>query len=157
MAAKPVPDGYRTATPYLIVKGASRALDFYKKAFGAEQLFRMDGPGGSVMHAEIQIGDSRLMLADEFPDMGYVAPQPGVGASNSIYLYVEDVDKRFQRAVDAGAQVKRPVHDEFYGDRTGTLTDPFGHVWNLATHKEDVPQAELNRRFEEMQKKEGRA
>jgi PhnB protein len=157
MATKAIPEGYRTATPYLIVKGASRALDFYKKAFGAEQLFRMDGPGGNVMHAEMQIGDSRLMLADEFPDMGYVAPKPGDGASNSIYLYVEDVDKRFQRAIDAGAQVMRPVHDEFYGDRTGTLTDPFGHVWNLATHKEDVSETELKHRFEEMQKKKGGA
>ena len=150
---RPIPDGYGTVTPYIIVKGASRALDFYKKAFGAEEVFRMDGPEGSVMHAEIQIGDSRVMLADEYPDMGYVGPQPGAGTSTSLYLYVEDVDARFKRAVDAGAKVKRDLRDEFYGDRTGTLADPFGHVWNIATHVEDVPEAEIRRRFEEMQKK----
>ncbi|HEU4365664.1 MAG TPA: VOC family protein [Candidatus Krumholzibacteria bacterium] len=155
MATKPIPDGYHTVTPYLIVKGASRALEFYKKAFGAEQLLRMDGPGGSVMHAEVKIGDSRVMLADEFPEMGYVAPQSAAGNSLSLHLYVEDVDARFKRAIDAGGKVKRDVRDEFYGDRTGTLADPFGHVWTLSSHKEDVPEAELRRRMEEMSKKSG--
>jgi PhnB protein len=155
MAVKPIPDGYRTVTPYLIVKGASRAIEFYQKAFGAEQLFRMDGPGGTIMHAEIQIGDSRVMLADEFPDMGYVAPPADAGASTSFYLYVEDVDARFKRAIDAGGKVKREIRDEFYGDRSGTLADPFGHVWTLSTHKEDLSEDEINRRFEEMMKKSG--
>jgi PhnB protein len=156
MAVKPIPDGYHTVTPYLIVKGASQALDFYKKAFGAEEVFRMDGPGGSIMHAEMKVGNSRVMLADEMPDMGYTAPRPGAGASTSLYLYVEDVDARFKRAVEAGAKVKRDLKDEFYGDRTGALEDPFGQVWHLATHKEDVPKEELDRRFQDMMKAHGR-
>ncbi len=157
MATKPIPDGYHTATPYLIVKGAARALEFYKKAFGAEELLRMTDPTGGIGHAEIKIGDSPIMLADEHPEMGYRGPRSSDGTSVSILLYVDDVDARFARAIAAGATATRPVRDEFYGDRTGTLTDPFGHVWSLATHTEDVPPAELDRRFKALTTKKGGA
>jgi len=150
MAAKPVPEGFHTVTPYLIVNDGRAAIEFYKQAFGAKEEYRMDGPGGKVMHAEIRIGDSHVMLADEFPDMGYRGPQALGGSPVSLLLYVEDVDARFQRAVAAGAKVLRPVEDQFYGDRTGTLADPFGHVWSIATHKEDVPPDEIKRRMAEM-------
>ncbi|MBP7146949.1 MAG: VOC family protein [Acidobacteria bacterium] len=150
MAAKPVPEGFHTVTPYLIVNDGRAAIEFYKQAFGASEEYRMDGPGGKVMHAEIRIGDSHVMLADEFPDMGYRGPQALGGSPVSLLLYVEDVDARFQRAVAAGAKVLRPVEDQFYGDRTGTLADPFGHVWSIATHKEDVPPDEIKRRMAEM-------
>jgi PhnB protein len=142
-------------TPYLIVQGAARAIDFYKKAFGAEELFRMDGPGGSVMHAEVKIGNSPVMLADEFPDMGYVGPQALKGTPVSLMVYVENVDKVYERAIAAGAKVKRPIKDEFWGDRLGTVEDPFGHLWSLATHKEDVAPDEMQRRMEEQMKKRG--
>ena len=158
MAVKPIPDGYHTATPYLIVKGAARAIEFYKQAFGATELMRLEGPGGRVGHAEIKIGDSPIMLADEFPEMGAVSPQsPGGGSSVGLCLYVADVDARFDRAVAAGAKVRRPVKDQFYGDRSGTLEDPFGHVWTIATHTEDVPPEEINRRFEAQMKQPGAA
>ncbi len=148
MAVKPIPDGYHTATLYLIIKDAARAIDFYKKAFGATELMRMADPGGKVHHAEIKIGDSPIMLADEYPEMGALSPQSLGGSSVFILLYVEDVDERFSRAIAAGAKAVRPVQDQFYGDRSGTLTDPFGHQWTLATHKEDVPPGEMKKRFE---------
>jgi PhnB protein len=152
---KPIPDGYHTVTPYLIIKGAAKAIEYYQKAFGATELFRMPGPGGAVMHAEIKVGDSVIMLADEYPDMGYRGPQALGGTPVSILLYVEDVDKRFNQAIAAGAKVLRPVQDQFYGDRSGTLTDPFGHVWTIATHKEDLSPEEIDKRFQAHMKKQG--
>jgi PhnB protein len=143
---KPIPEGYRTATPYLIVKGAAEAIDFYKRAFGATEMLRMADPQGKVGHAEIKIGDSVIMLADEHPAMGYRGPRSLGGSSVSILLYLEDVDGVFERAVKAGAKAQRPVMNQFYGDRSGTLEDPFGHVWTVATHVEDVPPEELQRR-----------
>lgn len=155
MPVKPIPDGYHTVTPYLIIQGAAKAIDFYKNAFGATELMRMDGPGGCIMHAEIKIGDSPIMLADEFPDMGYRGPQALGGTPVSILLYVPDVDKQFDRAIAAGAKVQRPVMDQFYGDRSGTLADPFGHVWTLSTHKEDLSPEEMDRRMQAHMKQQG--
>ena len=146
---KPIPDGYHAVTPYLAINGAANAIEFYKKAFGANERMRMPGPNGKVMHAEIKIGDSVVMLADEFPDMGFRGPQPG-STSVSLMIYVEDVDKVTAQATAVGAKVLRPIQDQFYGDRTSTLTDPFGHVWTVATHKEDVSSEELKRRAEAM-------
>jgi len=146
MSTKAIPDGYQTATPYLIVKGAAEAIEFYKRAFGATEMLRMADPHGRVGHAEIKIGDSVIMLADEHPAMGYRSPRSLGGSSVSILLYLEDVDAVFERAVKAGAQAQRPVANQFYGDRSGTLEDPFGHVWTVATHVEDVPPEELKRR-----------
>jgi PhnB protein len=143
---KPIPEGYHTATPYLIVKDAARAIEFYKKAFGATELMRMPGPGGKIGHAEIKIGDSPIMLADEVPGMGFRSPESLGGSPISILLYVEDVDVVFSEALAAGAKVQRPVADQFYGDRTGGVTDPFGHVWYIATHKEDVSPEEMQKR-----------
>ena len=148
MATKSVPEGYHAATPYLIVKGAAEAIEFYKRAFGATELLRMADPQGRVGHAEIKIGDSVIMLADEHPAMGYRGPRSLGGSSVSILLYLEDVDSVFERAVKAGARALRPVTDQFYGDRSGTLEDPFGHVWTVATHVEDVPPEEMRRRAE---------
>jgi PhnB protein len=152
MPVKAIPDGYHTVTPYLIIKGAVKALDFYKRAFGAKELFRMADPNGRIGHAEIMVGDSPIMLADEMPEMNYRSPQTLGGTPVSILLYVEDVDKQFATAVTAGASVVRPVKDQFYGDRSGTLTDPFGHVWTIATHKEDVSQEEMTKRLGELMK-----
>ena len=143
---KPIPEGYHTATPYLIVKDAARAIEFYKKAFGATELMRMPGPGGKIGHAEIKIGDSPIMLADEVPGMGFRSPESLGGSPISILLYVEDVDVVFSEALAAGAKIQRPVADQFYGDRTGGVTDPFGHVWYIATHKEDVSPEEMKKR-----------
>ncbi len=140
-----IPDGYHTATPYLIVQGAAKAIDFYKQAFGAEELFRMD-MGGKIGHAEIKIGDSPIMLADEHPEMGAKSPKSYGGTSVSIVLYVNDVDAQAKQAVAAGAKVLRAVQDQFYGDRSGMFADPFGHIWTLATHMEDVPPDEMQRR-----------
>src|SRR6185295_16707190 len=134
MSVKPIPDGYHTATPYLIVKGASDAIDFYKKAFGATELMRMPGPGGCVAHAEIKIGDSPIMLADEFPQMDARGPKTIGGTPVGLMLYVEKVDEVFARAIAAGAKELRPLQNQFYGDRSGTLEDPFGHKWTIATH-----------------------
>jgi PhnB protein len=150
MATKAIPDGYHSATPYLIVKGAADAIEFYRRAFGAVELFRMTGPDGGVGHAEIRIGDSVIMLADEHPDMGYRSPRSLGGSAVSIMLYVEDVDAVFARALAAGARAQRGVADQFYGDRNGTLEDPFGHVWTIATHVEDVPPEEMKRRMAAM-------
>lgn len=146
MAVKMIPDGYHSVTPYLIITGAAEAIDYYKKAFGATELLRMPAPGGKIGHAEIKIGDSPIMLADEFPEMGYKSPQTLGGSPVSIMIYVEDVDTVFNQAVAAGGKVQRPLKDQFYGDRTGTLEDPFGHVWHVATHKEDVSAEEMERR-----------
>ncbi|MGH9326569.1 MAG: VOC family protein [Terriglobia bacterium] len=143
---KPIPEGYHTATPYLIIKGAAQAIEFYKKAFGAQELFRMAQPGGQVGHAEIKIGDSVIMLADEVSERGHRSPQSLGGSPVSIFLYVEDVDGVFNQAVSAGAKVERPVQDQFYGDRTGGVLDPFGYAWYIATHKEDVAPEELQKR-----------
>jgi PhnB protein len=143
-----IPDGYTTATPYLIIKGASEAIDFYKRAFGATEILRIADPQGRVGHAEIKIGESVIMLADEHPSMGYRGPRSLGGSSVSILLYLEDVDRVFERAVEGGARALRPVTDQFYGDRSGTLEDPFGHVWTVATHVEDVPPEEMKRRAE---------
>jgi PhnB protein len=152
MSVPYTPAGYHTATPYLIVKGAAAALDFYKKVFGATELMRMEGPGGAVMHAEVKIGDSVIMLGDEMPAMGANSPQTIGGSPVGLCLYFPDVDARFAAAVAAGASVKRPVQDQFYGDRSGTIVDPFGHVWTIATHIEDVSPEEMNRRAAEHMK-----
>jgi len=151
-AAKPVPDGYHSVTPCLIIKDAAKAIDFYKAAFGATELRRMPGPGGRIGHAEIRIGDSTIMLADEFPDMGCRGPQAYGGSPVSLMVYVPDVDRTVEQAVAAGARMTRPVKDQFYGDRSGSVTDPFGHSWHIATHQEDVPEAELRRRAEKAMK-----
>jgi len=144
--ARPVPAGYHTATPYLIVDGAAKALDFYKRVFGATERMRMPGPGGKVGHAEINIGDSVIMLADEHPEMGARGPRAYGGAAVSLHLYVPDVDAAVKKAVAAGATLLRPVEDKFYGDRMGTIEDPFGHHRHVSTHQEDVPSAEMARR-----------
>jgi PhnB protein len=143
---KPIPKGYHAVTPYLSVQGAADAIAFYKKAFGAKEVMRMPGPGGTIGHAEIQIGDSRIMLADEFPEMNFRSPRAIGGTSVTIHLYVQDVDKVAKKAVASGAKVLRPVADQFYGDRSGSLEDPFGHVWHIATHMEDIPIKELKKR-----------
>jgi len=153
MSVKPVPDGYHTATPYLIVKGAADAIEFYKKVFGAIEVMRMAGPGGQIMHAEIKIGDSIIMLGEENPQWGATAPTSLGGSPVGLCLYFADVDARFAAAVASGASVKRPVQDQFYGDRSGTVIDPFGHVWTIATHIEDVAPDEMIRRFEAEMKK----
>jgi PhnB protein len=152
MAVKPIPDGYHTATPYLIVQDGGRAIDFYKQAFNATELFRLADTSGKIGHAEIKIGNSIMMLAEEYPDMGYRSPQALGGTPVSMLLYVEDVDAAFDQAVAAGGKVQRPIQDQFYGDRSGTLTDPFGHVWTIATHKEDVSPKEMDRRYRAMTK-----
>ena len=146
----PIPEGYHSVTPYLIVDGASEAIDFYCKAFGATEKLRLPRPDGKLAHAEITIGGSHVMLADEVPDMGFRGPQALGGSAVSLLIYVPDVDATFAQAIAAGATEVRPVVDQFYGDRSGTLRDPFGHVWSLATHIEDVPQAEVERRLKSM-------
>jgi PhnB protein len=157
MAVHPIPDGYHTLTPYLIVRGAAAALDFYARALGATELYRMADATGKVGHAEMQVGDSRFMLADEFPERGAVSPLGREGHAVSFLLYVEDIDAAFARAVATGARVVRPVENQFYGDRSGTLVDPFGHQWTLATHVEDVAPEEMTRRMEAAKKKDGDA
>lgn len=148
----PIPPGYHSVTPYLLVRDATRALAYYREAFGAEELMRFEGPPGRIAHAEVKIGDSHVMLADENPEEGFVGPQTLGGAGVSLMLYVQDVDATFARAVAAGATVRRPVADQFYGDRVGTLADPFGHVWSIATHREDVSVEEAKRRMEALAK-----
>lgn len=145
---QPIPEGYHTATPYLFIRGAARAIEFYKQAFGATELLRLQQPDGRIGHAEIKIGNSPIMLADEVPEMGYRSPQSLGGSSASILLYVEDVDALASQAIAAGAKVLRPVEDQFYGDRTGTFADPFGHFWSIATRTEDIPPEEMQRRAE---------
>jgi PhnB protein len=145
MAVKPIPDGYHSITPYLIIDGAVKALDYYKKAFGATELFRMEHQG-KIGHAEMKIGDSPFMLADEYPEMGYRGPKSHGGTPVSLMIYVEDCDTIYKQAIDAGGTELKAMQDQFYGDRSGTLTDPFGHVWTIATHKEDVSSEEMEKR-----------
>jgi len=154
-STRPIPEGYHNVTPYLIVSDAAGAIEFYKTAFGATELMRMGAPGGKVGHAEIRIGDSRIMLADEFPDMGARGPKALGGSPVSLHLYVEDVDGVARQAVAAGAKEVRPIKDQFYGDRSGTFEDPYGHVWHVSTHKEDVPEGELKRRAAEAMGQQG--
>jgi PhnB protein len=150
MSVKPIPDGYHTVTPYLVVRGAVEALRFYQEAFGAKETTRLELPGGKLAHAEFKIGDSIVMMADENPDMGFLSPQSVGGTPVSHLLYVDDADSVFASTVAAGAKELRPLADQFYGDRMGTLQDPFGHVWSVATHVEDVTEEEMRRRFEGM-------
>jgi PhnB protein len=145
---RPVPLGYHTVAPHLCVDGAARALDFYRKALGAQELICMKIPGGKIGHAEMQIGDSRIMLSDEFPDFGNLSPKTLGGTPVTIHLYVKDVDALASQAVAAGAKVMIPVADQFYGDRSGRIQDPFGHVWIISTHIEDVTPEEVERRTE---------
>jgi PhnB protein len=148
MTSKPkaIPDGYHNVTPYLIVDDGARAIEFYKKAFGATELLRMPKPDGKIGHAEIKIGDSPIMLADEAPETGAHSPQFFGGSPVSIFVYFNDVDAVFKQAIAAGAVVQRPLADQFYGDRMGGLKDPFGHTWYIATHVEDVSPEELRKR-----------
>jgi PhnB protein len=143
---KPIPDRYRGAVPYLCVKDAARALEFYEKAFGATEVMRIQQPDGRIGHAELRIGDAAIMIADEFPEMDFRSPGTLGGSPVTILVYVEDVDAVVRQAEAAGATVTRPVADQFYGDRNGSLRDPFGHCWSLATHIEDVPPEEMLRR-----------
>jgi uncharacterized glyoxalase superfamily protein PhnB len=156
-SAKPIPEGFHTVTPHLVVRGAADAIVFYKKAFGAEELMRLTGPDEScVMHAEIKIGDSPVFLCDEFPGMeGWVAPTSLKGTTVTLSLYVEDVDAFVQRAVDAGATLSMPVMDTFWGDRYGKVTDPFGHEWGIATHKRDLTPEEIQKGAEQFFKDMG--
>jgi PhnB protein len=147
---QPIPAGYAGVTPYLIIRDATRALDFYKKAFGASELMRFPMPDGKIGHAEMKIGDGVFMLADETPEQGYTSPHTLGGTSVSMMFYVPDVDAVFSRAIAAGAVVRQPVKDQFYGDRSGTLADPFGHTWTIATHTEDVSAEEMQRRMAAM-------
>jgi PhnB protein len=146
MATKPIPEGYHTVSPYLAVEDAARAIEYYTRAFGAKEAVRMDAPGGKIGHAELEIGDSRIMLSDPFPQASTKPPKELGGTSGSVFLYVEDVDATVKQAVDAGASVTMEVADQFWGDRFGTITDPFGHVWSIATHVEDVPPEEMAER-----------
>jgi len=145
-AARKIPEGHNTVSPYLIVNGAAKALDFYKRAFGAVEMFRLEAPGGTIGHAEIRIGDTIVMLADEHPDHDAYAPTHYKGSPVSLHVYTEDVDTVAARATAAGATVKRPVEDMFYGDRSGTFLDPFGHTWHVSTHVEDLTPEEIGRR-----------
>ena len=149
MSVKPIPEGYHSVTPYIVVDDAAAALDFYKRAFGAEEVLRMP-MGDRIGHAEIKIGDSFVMLADEFPEYGKLGPKARGGPTASLMIYLEDVDAAFARALEAGATQERPVENQFYGDRSGSLVDPFGHSWMLSTHIEDVPEDEMQRRMKEM-------
>ncbi len=149
-AVKPIPDGYHSVTPYLSLKSADAAIKFYEKAFGAKEILRMPMPDGGVAHAEIEIGDSRVMMADEMPAYGNKSAETLGGSPISLAIYLEDVDSAFDKAVKAGAAVTRPVEDQFYGDRAGTLTDPFGYQWTLMTHKEDVSPEEMQSRMQKM-------
>jgi PhnB protein len=144
--AKPIPDGYPRVTPYLCVDGAAAAIDFYTKVLGAAEKVRMAAPGGKIGHAELALGDSIVMLADEHPDVGFLGPKSVGGTPVTISVYVENVDEVFERAVAEGASAERPIEDQFYGDRTGQFQDPFGHRWHVATHVEDVPPAEMEKR-----------
>lgn len=155
MTIKTIPDGYHSVTPYLSIKGAAQAIEFYKRAFSATELFRLVAPSGEIGHAEIKIGDSPIMLADPCEEGPFRNPQSLGGSSVGLHVYVEDVDTLFVQAVDAGAKAVRPLQDQFYGDRTGTVEDPFGHVWFLATHKEDLAPEEINRRAEALFKQGG--
>jgi len=149
---QPIPAGYHAVTAYLSIKGAGQAIEFYKRAFGAKEVVRIPGPQGTIGHAELKIGDSLVMLADESPDMGFLGPQARGGTTIQLHLYVRDVDATVEKAVAAGGKLTRPIENKFYGDRAGTLEDPYGHVWYIATHTEDVPPREMKRRMDEMMK-----
>jgi PhnB protein len=149
MSAKPIPDGYHSITPFLTVRDAARAIEFYKQAFGAKERGVMKDPGGKVMHAELMIGDSIIMLSDEFPEYGALSPQSIGGTGLGLHIYVDGVDAAFDRAVKAGAQVEMPVMDQFWGDRYGKLQDPFGHKWSIATHTKDLSMDEMKRAMDE--------
>jgi PhnB protein len=144
MSVKPVPDGYHTLTPFLTIRDAAKAIEFYKAAFGAQERGVMKAPDGKVMHAELKIGDSIVMLSDEFPDFGSISPQALGGSASGLHIYLDNVDAAFDRAVKAGAQVEMPVMDQFWGDRFGRLKDPFGHKWSIATHVKDMSPEEMN-------------
>lgn len=146
--AKPIPDGYHSITPYITVHDGKAALDFYKQAFGATEIFRMPA-GDKIAHAEIRIGDSVVMLSDEWPEMGALSPKTRGGCTTGLMIYLEDVDSAFPRAIAAGGTAEMPVQDQFYGDRSGTLVDPFGHRWTLSTHTEDLSEEEIKRRMAE--------
>jgi PhnB protein len=150
---KPIPDGYHAVTPFLVVSDAARAMEFYKAAFGAKERMRMAGPGGKIVHAEMTIGDAVIMVADEFPEWGNLSPESLNGSPVRMALYVEDVDDVASRAVAAGAKVLIPVADQFYGDRSGRLADPFGHLWMVATHIEDVSPGEMQKRMDALSNK----
>jgi PhnB protein len=152
MPVSPIPAGYHTVTPYITVRGGAKAIEFYKQAFGATEVMRFEGPGGIVAHAEIEVCGSRVMLADEMPEWGNRGPETLGGASGGLCVYVPNVDEAFAKALAAGGKVFKPVMDQFYGDRSGTVIDPFGHVWTLATHIEDVSVEEMQRRMAEMMK-----
>ncbi len=152
MAAKPIPEGFHSVTPYMTVRNAARAIEFYKQAFGAVEKGVMNSPDGKVAHAELQIGDSIIMLGDEFPEMGALSPQSTGGAGMGLHIYLEDVDSAFDRAVKAGATVEMPVADMFWGDRYGKLADPFGHKWSIGTHKRDVSMSEMEDAMKHMPK-----
>jgi PhnB protein len=149
MAAKPIPEGYQTVTPYLAVDDAVEAIEYYKKAFGARERARMEAPEGKIGHAELEIGDSVVMLSDPFPQATTKPPKELGGTSASVFMYVEDVDAVVKEAVDAGATITMEVADQFWGDRLGSVTDPFGHSWSIATHIEDVPPEEMAERAKE--------
>ncbi|MGH9583007.1 MAG: VOC family protein [Bryobacteraceae bacterium] len=144
---KPIPEGYHSITPYLFIRGAARAIDFYKNVFGAKEKMRMAGPDGKVGHAELQVGDSVVMLADENPQSQAKSPETLGGSTNSLLLYLENVDSVVENAVKSGAKMLRPVADQFYGDRMGTILDPFGQMWSVATHIEDVSPEEMQKRM----------
>jgi PhnB protein len=146
----PIPEGYHSVTPYLLIGGASAAIDFYVRAFGAVEGLRLTGPDGRIGHAEIRIGDSHLMLADEHPEMDFLGPQSRGGTCVTMHLYVSDADAVFARAIAAGAKELRPLCDQFYGDRSGAVTDPWGHVWSIASRIEDITSDEIQRRFQEL-------
>jgi len=149
-SVRPIPDNRRSATPYLAVRNAADAIDFYKRAFGATELYRLDDPSGRIGHAEIMIGEAAIMLSDEYPEMDVLSPETLGGSPVVIHIYVEDVDAVVASAVAHGAKVLRPVADQFYGDRGGKIADPFGHLWWIATHKEDVSPEEMKRRADEL-------
>ncbi len=149
--ANPIPEGFHTVSPHFVVKNATEAIEFYKKAFGAEEICRMPGPDGkSVMHCELKIGDSMVMMCEEFPEMGARSPQSIGGSPVTIHLYVEDADAAYKRATDAGAKATMPLQDMFWGDRYGKLTDPYGHQWSIATHVEDVTPEQMQERMAQM-------
>jgi PhnB protein len=143
---KPIPDGYNAVIPYLYIKGAAKAIDFYKNVFGAKEVMRMPGPDGKIGHAEIKIGDSMIMISDEHPQMGALSPQSVGGSPVGLHVYVENVDAVVKKATDGGAKLTRPVKDQFYGDRSGSITDPFGHLWYVSTHVEEVSPEEIAKR-----------
>ena len=155
MATKPIPDGYTSVTPYLYVRRSADAIEFYKKAFGAVEILRLTMPGDGIAHAEIQIGNARIMLADEMPEWGNKGPQTLGGVSCGFAIYVHDCDVAFAKAVACGATVHRPLADQFYGDRSGTVIDPFGHSWTLCTHLKDMTEAEMQSAMDEWMKTQG--